>query len=310
MINTIEWTGGKIAEPGIYHGVPIAEYHDDPCAGPSISSTGLRMIWSKSPAHYWCRSPYNADREPPEQNPAFDLGKAAHHYLLGEDAFSEHFVLSPYDDFRTKEAREWRLETWKSGKVVLTEAQMDQVRGMLRGLLRNSLVRDAGILDGLVERSLFWVDAETGIWLRARPDVIPTASGLFVDLKTTNSVSREDIARSIASYGYAMQAALLRIGCRALGLPFESFSLVFVEKDAPFCARVVVLKDHELDRGDRCVRAALRTFADCMASGDWPGPGDHGDAEWIESPVWSQTATDARLDEFERARNIRSEAAE
>ena len=310
-MNTFDFTGDQIDEPGIYRGVPIAIYHGSPCVGPSISSSGLRTIWSKSPAHYWCRSPLNprciVDDEP---NEAFDIGRAAHHWLLGEPKFAESFVLSPYDDFRTKEAREWRDATRASGKTVLTVKQMDSIKGMRDGLMRHPLIREAGILDGEIERSLFWKDAETGVWLRSRPDVIPTASGLFVDLKTTASVSREDIAKSIGNYGYAMQAALLRIGCRELGIPFETFSFVFVEKLPPHCVRVVVLKDHELDRGEKCVRAALRTFAECLQTGIWPGPdGDSDDAEWIESPGWMQTAIDNRLEELARATPVR-EAAE
>jgi hypothetical protein len=298
-MQTLEWNGERIAAPGCYAGIPIDFYHGTPTVGPSISSSGLRTIWAKSPAHYWCRSALNPDRVPDEPNDAFDLGSAAHHWLLGEDRFSESFVLSPYDDFRSKEARAWRDAVRDAGRTVLTAKQMSQIRGMRDGLMRNPLVREAGILDGLVERSLFWTDPDTGVWLRSRPDVIPTASGLFVDLKTT-SVVRDDIAKTIGAYGYAMQAALLRIGCRALKIPFEQFSFVFVEKDPPHCARVVVLKDHELDRGEKCIRAALRIFVDCLASGVWPGPGgDQDDAEWIESPTWLQTATDNRLAEIE-----------
>jgi hypothetical protein len=186
---------------------------------------------------------------------------------------------------------------------------MDQIRGMRDGLMRHPLVREAHILDGMIERSLFWIDAETGIWLRSRPDVIPNGSGDFVDLKTAASVARPDIERSIGDYGYFMQASLLRIGCRVLGIPFESFTFVFVEKTVPHCTRVVVIKDHELDRGERCIRASLRTFAECLDTGIWPGPGDQEDAEWVESPSWMQTATDSRLDEIERA-TPRQEAAE
>lgn len=309
-MKTFEWTGALIKEPGVYVGVPIAHYHGSPTQGHSISSSGLRTIWAQSPAHYWAHSPYNPDREPDEPNEAFDLGKAAHHFLLGEADFAKHFVISPYDDFRTKEAREWRDGERDSGRTVITAKQMSQVLGMRSGLMRNPLVREAGILDGEIERSLFWKDAETGIWLRSRPDVIPNDSGVYADLKTTTSVRRDDIAKSIGAYNYPMQASLLRMGCRALGLPFDAFSFVFVEKSAPYCARVVVLKDHELDRGERCVRAALTMFARGIYRGEWPGPdGEQDDADWVETSSWLQTATDARLEMIEHATPAR-EAAE
>ena len=49
---------GKVSVPGVY-ALSMAEYHGDLCVGPSISSSGLRTIWSRSPAHYFHASPYN-----------------------------------------------------------------------------------------------------------------------------------------------------------------------------------------------------------------------------------------------------------
>ena len=39
---------------------------------------------------------------------AIDLGELAHMFVLGGDA--EIFVVTPYSDFRTKEARDWKAE--------------------------------------------------------------------------------------------------------------------------------------------------------------------------------------------------------
>lgn len=301
-MKAIQYEGKPIDRPGVWSGLPIETYHQDPCVGPSVSSSGLRTIWAESPAHYWATSPYNPNRFPSKRSDAFDLGKAAHHWLLGEADFGKHFVLSPYDDFRTKEARAWRDGERDAGRTVLTLEQMDQIKGMRDGLMRNPLVSEAGILDGAVERSVLWRadGTEREIWLRARPDVIPNASGDFADLKTTESVRRDEIARSLAKWNYPMQAALLRMGCRALGIPFTSFSFVFVEKNPPFCSRVVMLKEHELDRGEKQIRAALKQFEIGLATGQWPGPdGDQTDAEFIETPGWAQTNADNRLQQFE-----------
>jgi hypothetical protein len=306
MSEHIWHTGDVIAEPGAWKGVPLDIYHSAVAtAGPSISSSGLRTIWSDSPAHYWCRSPYNPNRVEDKRSDALDLGAAAHHWLLGEPKFAERFLLSPYPDFRTKEAREWRDAQSAAGKVILSIEQWQSVQGMREGLLRNSLVREAGILDGHVERSIYWrgPDDLSWIWLRSRPDVIPTGSGQYTDLKTTTSVQRHDLSRTIANFGYRMQAALLRMGCRALGLPFEMFSLVFVEKEAPYCSRVVTLKDAEIDRGERQCKAALTMFADGLKTGEWPGPdGDQQDSEWIETPAWDQAQTDDRIEMLSRNR--------
>src|SRR5690606_28242727 len=121
--------------------------------------------------------------------------------------------------------------------------------------------------------SLIWQDP-SGAWLKSRPDNIPTGSGLYADLKTTESVSDEALERSLASFGYHMQAALVGMASEAvLGRQMEEFAFVWVEKSAPFCVRVTVLTGEDLERGRMQLRRSIDTFARCVKSGEWPGPG-------------------------------------
>jgi hypothetical protein len=290
--------GEKIAAPGVYD-LTMAQYHGDCCAEPSISSSGLRTIWSQSPAHYWYASPYNPNPPEPEERPHFSIGRAAHHLLyLGRKGFDAEFVVRPseWKDWRTKAAQEWRAEQIKAGKTIITDGELEKITGMARSLGAHPLVK-AGILDGAVERSLIWRDP-SGAWLKSRPDNIPTGSGLFADLKTTESVSDESLARSLASFGYHMQAALVGMASEAvLGRQMEEFALVWVEKAPPHCVRVTVLTGADLERGRMQVRRAIDLFASCVASGEWPGPGgDRTDAEYLELPPWAAKQIDQRLE--------------
>ncbi len=290
---------GKISEPGVY-ALPIEAYHGQPTVGPSISSSGLRTIWSQSPAHYFVDSALNPKRAPQPDRPAFALGRLAHKLLLeGSDGLADEFVTRPeqWSDWRTKAAQEWRDGQIAAGKTVITEADLAAVTGMAESLARHPLV-EAGILDGFVERSLIWKDAKTGVWLKSRPDVVPRASGLFSDLKTTNSVADSDLERSLSDYGYHMQAALVGMASEAvLGRPMEEFALVWVEKEPPHCVRVTVLTGEDLDRGRQQLRRAIDQFAECIATGVWPGPGgDRRDAEYLTLPPWAAKRIDERLE--------------
>lgn len=291
------WGGEKIGQSGAIVGLSLAVYHDDCCVGPSISSSGLRTIWSQSPAHYWCRSPLNPDRLPPEDKPHFALGRVAHTLLLeGRAGLLTDYALRPdeYPDYRPKEARVWRDEQILAGKTIITPEDLEKVEGMAKALGAHPLVQ-AGILNGAVERSLIWKDAETGVWLKARPDVIPTESGDFSDLKTTPSVAYDALERSLASFGYQMQAALAGMASEAvLGVKMQSFTLVWVEKEPPFCVRVTTLDEADIERGARQVRRAIRTFAHCLDTGRWPGPGNDG-AEYIKLPTWAANRVDLEL---------------
>lgn len=294
-----------IDKPGIYD-LSMAQYHSQPCVAPSISSSGLRTIFNKSPAHYWVNSSLNPDCEPQAETEAFSLGRAAHHLLLGEADFSTLFVVRPE---KAPDGRDWNgnnltCKKWiadqqNEGRTVLKIEQINQIRGMARSLAKHPLVQ-SGILNGDIERSLVWRDEETGMFLKARPDAIPNDSGDFADLKTTISVDGLDLMRTIADYAYHQQAALVADGWQAItGKPIASFTLVFVEKTAPFCTRLVTLKDCDLQRGRLQNRAALRIFAACVESGEWPGPGSD-DAEYMELPTWAQARIDSQLTYLEQ----------
>ena len=290
---------GKIKEPGVY-ALPIDVYHGQPTVGPSISSSGLRTIWAQSPAHFYIDSALNPNRVAKEDRPAFAVGRLAHKLLLeGSDGLADEFVTRPecWTDWRTKDAKEWREAQVAAGKTVITDADLQAVTGMAESLARHPLI-SAGILDGFVERSLIWQDKETGVWLKSRPDVIPSASGLFSDLKTTASVADDDMAKSLASFGYHMQAALVGMAAEAvLDSPMEEFALVWVEKAPPHCVRVTVLTGEDLERGRMQLRRSIDQFAACVKSGVWPGPGgDRRDAEYLQLPAWAAKRIDQQLE--------------
>lgn len=292
-------TSGKISEPGVY-ALDIDSYHGQPCVGPSISSSGLRTIWSESPAHFWARSSLNPKRLPEDDKPQFAVGRLAHKLLLeGREGIEDEFAVRPdeWSDWRSKDARLWKEAQTLAGKTVITPADLESVTGMAESLAAHPLVK-AGILDGFVERSLIWKDEETGVWLKARPDVIPNASGDFSDLKSTTSVTTDALQKSIASFGYHVQGALVGMAAKAvLGLEMQTFTLVWVEKTAPWCVRVTTLLPEDLERGAMQVRSALRTFARCLETGSWPGPGgDRQDGEYIQLPAYASKRIDTELE--------------
>lgn len=303
-----KFNGEPIAKAGLYSGVPSGVYHGaNLCAGPSISSTGLRTIFAKSPAHYWCTSPYNPSRIEQEDNDAMALGRATHHLLLGEANFAKHYAIRPDkidgEDWHhaRKSCKAWLKTMADEGRAVLTKTQAEAIIGMRNGLREHPLIRDDGILNGLIEHTLVWQDAETGVWLKSRPDVIPLASDDGVDLKTASDVSEPAIEHAIGAYGLNMQGALVRAAWREVfKRDLQGFSLVFVESKPPHCAEVVTLKPHDLETGERQNRAALALFVKCMNEGRWPGPGGtQTDAKFIEIKPWHRTQIENRLSAIE-----------
>jgi len=286
-LKTIVWDGKPITKPGMYSQIPLALYHgQEICDGPSISSSGLRQLNPQrgSPAHFYARWSGNPDRvEPETEKKEFVLGRAVHHLLLGEPHFAklfvqqpaeypgQHGVLKPWSN-NAHYCQRWNAEQAKLGRSILDPKQIGQIRAIAKSVGSHPFAND--ILHGLIERSLFWKDKETGVWLKIRPDAIPTDSADFADLKSTTSVVYSSLAKSINEFGYYQQAALVREGCKiVLGMDMQTFTFVFVEKAPPFAVRDIRLEAEDMDRGQRMNRACIRTFAKCLKDKRWPAPG-------------------------------------
>ena len=307
----VTWDSAPITRPGVYSGIPLDIYHSAMITGdePSVSSSMLRSMWATSPAEFWSGSIYNQARstDDDDESKAMLLGRAAHHVHLGEKFFAECYAIHPTrcrDDkgysvawsWRYKEAKEWKS---KQGiKTILSPSQAEVVHGMAVRLGAYPIVRGTGkkdgVLHGEIERSFFWRDPDTGIWLKSRPDVI-ARDGHYVDLKTTRSTSYKRLQMTIEDYGYSMQAGLLAAGCRALNLPFESFTFLFVQSTPPYCVRDVAIKEWCIDLGEQQNRAMLKVFADCWLRKHWPAPGNDRVGGWIELSPRAKERIESRL---------------
>jgi hypothetical protein len=281
----IPWSGQPIDRPGVYSNVGISAYHSGRlCVGPTLSSSSLRTIFDDSEADYWAFSPYNPERIEKPENKDLIIGRATHHLLMGESEFRKSFVIRPetYTDEKGNEkpwsgnslkCKKWLVEAAEADLTVLTPDMVEDIKGMATGLGKLPLVR-AGVLNGLIEMTMAWQDESTGIWLLARPDVIPTDSGNYLDLKTTQSVKWDDLVRTVGEYNYQQQAALVAEGHRILfGQEIEDFSFYFVRKTPPYSARMVTLKPHDLVLGEKQNHFALERFVKAFNSGLWAGPG-------------------------------------
>lgn len=300
------WNGQPISAPGIYSHVPMDSYHGQLTVTPSISSGGLRTIENESCLHYFAKSYLNPDRAPQPESEALIFGRATHHLFGGEAQFREHFAEQPETYVNEKDeekpwnnnagvCRRWRTIQREAGRSILTSAQLEHIRGMAASLGRHPAVRE-GILKGEVERSLVWRDHVTGVWLKARPDVIPVDSNMVVDLKTARQADHHSCCKAVTEHGYHMQLALIFEGMLALtGRRITDFFLVFVEKTPPYAVSVKIVDWTDIEYGRRQVRRAINQFARCLETGEWPSYEDE------DVPVSLQAFYRKRLsDEAER----------
>ncbi|MFC3504836.1 PD-(D/E)XK nuclease-like domain-containing protein [Micromonospora krabiensis] len=253
----------EVTEPGIHPDMPEDVYHRDPVPGGSLSSSGARKLLETCPARF----DYER-RNPPPSRDEFDLGKAFHTKVLGTGAET---VVCDFRDWKTKPAQEAKKAAYAAGKVPLLAHQAADVDAMTDAV-RSHPIAGALLSKGDVEQSLFWTDDRTGIWRRARLDLLRTDA--IVDLKSCESADGEHVAKAIARYGYHAQADFYLEGARALGLGELPFLFVFVEKRPPHLIHVVQLGPDELAAGRHLNNRAIDRFAECQRTGVWPGYAD------------------------------------
>lgn len=250
----------------------IVDYH----AHPALGSTGLRALL-RSPAHFQALA-FGAP------SPAMRLGTLVHTLVLEPEAFAERYIVAPACDRRTKAGKEtWAAFVDDAGeRDVITEDDEAKGRACAQSLLSHRVGQT--IKGASVEQTLMWTDAETGVICKARPDVLP--SGYLVDVKISADASPTGFAKSIANYGYHVQAAHYVEGARACGHDVKGFVFAVVETVAPYLSAGYVLSAADLDQGMSERKRALEIYAQCTASGEWPGYAG-GRIEEIEMPYWA-----------------------
>ncbi|WP_326779669.1 PD-(D/E)XK nuclease-like domain-containing protein [Streptomyces longwoodensis] len=269
-----------ITEPGI-HEMTNEEYHSHRYA---LSSSGARLLLPPScPALF-----RHAQDTPPEPKKTFELGTAAHKLVLGEGP-----------DLIKVDAEKWTTNAVKAevaairdqGAIPLKPTEYQQVHDMADALRRHpvaSMLFDPA--RGKPEQSLFWRDAPTGVMRRARFDWLPDArSGRLIipDYKTCRSAEPRALARAVEEFGYHQQDDWYRAAARALHLADDTAAFVFVcqEKTPPYIVTVVEMDAEARRIGAARNRRALEVFAECTATGQWPGYSD--EIAYLSLPAWA-----------------------
>lgn len=276
-----------ITAPGVYD-IPEEIYFADPVPGGSLSSTGARLLLQPGgPAKYrWQQD------NPPGPKKVFELGSAAHKFVLGA---GPELVRIDADEWRTNEIKTKVAKVRERAAIPLKPADWEQVHGMAAAIRRHPI---AGALfdpaRGEPEKTFIWQDPQTGVWRRARLDWLPhPGDGRLVvaDYKTTIDASPHAAAKAIANYGYHCQDAWYRDAVTAVGLDDDPlFAFVFQEKTPPYLISVVALDPGDVQRGRDLNERALNLYADCAATGEWPGYGTGDDIAHIILPRWADSA--------------------
>jgi exodeoxyribonuclease VIII len=265
--------------------LPAAQYH---AMVDRMSSGGIaRML--RSPAHYraWRDHP-----TPP--TPAMMFGTVVHTAVLEPEKLEGSFVAMPDDvpDKRYKEGKAWWAEfnATNAGRIVLTAEQAARVLrvrdAMLSSPAGNALLQ-AG---GLIESTMLWTDDESGVPCKCRPDYLSRDRGYVVDVKTSTNATQESFAKSIAQFGYHLQAQLYRRGIATVyGVLPPRWLWLVVETEEPFGVAAFNATARMLAFADARIADALTLYRNCIDNDYWPGY--EPTIRDIDLPAWAYRET-------------------
>lgn len=295
-----------IEEDGFY-AISLDRHHAQPCNGPSVTSGILRKMELGTPADVWAFSKLNPNRWEKPQTDALRLGRAMAAYVEGGmESVGQSFAVLPadkprkpteaqikaYDEGRATDAATLSVEFWRKvaedSRDPLSDADMKMIEDMGRMLVQDPAA--CAVMDGIPEVTMAVRDERTGLWLLSRPDTV-SFDGAMSDYKKMNTQGRPFnhrlVDNRITDHGYDMQMAFAAECFEALTGNWPEVVGIVAQWDQP--PHHVILREiaeEDLRLAQFRNRRAIDRFAECLASGDWPGPG--ADVAAYQRPEWQR----------------------
>jgi len=195
-----------------------------------------------------------------------DIGQLVHQAILGG---SETYVTSPYPDFRTKDAREWRDLQKELGHIVVD----DQMKASIEQVVKNIKAHPHSAKyifhkDAKHEQEMF-ANTPEGVQLRGKGDVVivsednGTKSLVITDIKTTAQFDK--FKKNAYWMHYDLQAVTYSlIGASHLKIEQELVNYMFcvAETVAPYRVQFVHASLEFVEAGERKLRTCIDAISD------------------------------------------------
>ena len=281
-------------KPGLHFDIHSTEYHKDPAAEPSLSSSIAKVITQQSPHHAWFAHPrLNPNWKEDDGTSALDFARAAHRFFLSRGAYVQ---VVDADDYRSADARKVRDAARARGEIPLLRKNEPRANAMFE-------IAHAAAKRALGAPFMSTSDNEVvGIWkegdayCRMMIDKLNDGQSIFLDYKTTSgSADVETATRRFFDNQYHVQAAMYQRGLHAiLKRDFQPI-FMFQEVDPPYGVTFLRPSEGALQIGHLLVQRAIDMWRLCSTTGKWPSY-DPGIAvatvpAWIERK-WFDMQTD------------------
>jgi len=227
------------------------------------SSCSMLKAFAESP-YAWARTPDIVQTDAMRKGSLFDLA------VTDPDMLDSSTVISPFDNYKTKDAQNWKKEMISTGQLITTADEIAKAR------LASAEVRSHPVAGQILKGAEFQVGAIGeigGIPAKCLVDILPAADGewgeTLIDYKTTAmGLGDEAIRKTIGKFRYHWQAAfyLSLFNKVSKDRNIDNFGFIF-QDTATLEVRYVPLDDDSLALGMRSIKSACLEFAKCAHNG-------------------------------------------
>jgi hypothetical protein len=182
-----------------------------------------------------------------------------------------------------KEAKVWKAEAAKTGRVVISSKEREECEDAFVRLMGDSILqRYVQQSDYQVMLVAEYVDKETSLVVPVKCliDLAPRKGTEFGnslgDFKTARNASPRVWKREVRAHNYDVQAAMeLDLYVAATGEDRNSFYHLIQENLFPWQPARELMSTEFISIGRLIYTSALRKYAKCLTSGEWPGYDDN-----------------------------------
>ena len=171
-----------------------------------------------------------------KESRSLEFGSALHDYVLCEGADT---VLAPHLDLRRKADKEEYNRLKLEYSNVVRGDDVKHIKGMKESIQEHSPEFFEYIQSSDPECSFYATCPESGLKLKARPDIYNKEKRAKLDLKTT--VDAVKFINQVYRYKYYIQDAFHSYVCELSGYPVDISGWFAVEKEAPYVHRLVLI---------------------------------------------------------------------
>lgn len=260
-----------ITAPGFYPDITCEQYFAEPCPVAALTNSGVRTLLNACPAKFAHEHPAIGQPEESRKSTAAQyLGSLVHRLALDK---GDDYAISPFDDYRKTEAKEWKAEQEGRGIIPVKQAVFDDAQAMAAAI-KEGIQRETRGEPYETEVVMAWQRDVGGftIWCRGMIDVWCPSLGLALDVKTCRDAGDKAINRAFAT-GYANQHDWYRSGIESITGDHgrTRFGFLFIENEAPFLSRSAAGDEAFRYAAEQMNDRAAAIFARCMKSREWPG---------------------------------------